>query len=186
MLLTDDAAFYDRCQFLRDHGRTPGDVSFRSKEVGFKYKMSAMQAAMGLGQIERLDELLARKREIFGWYREQLSDTPQITLNAEGDGVLNSYWMVTVIFPHDFRLGKSELAPAFRDRNIATRPMFDPLSDIPAFSGTPQAAAARERNRVSYDIAPRGLNLPSGYNLSRENVVYICDVLKSILHDTNA
>lgn len=186
MLLTDDTDFHDRCQFLRDHGRVPGDVSFRSTEVGFKYKMSAMQAAMGLGQIERLDELLARKREIFSWYREQLSDTPQITLNAEGGGVLNSYWMVTAVFPQGFRLGKPELAAAFRDRNIATRPMFDPLSDIPAFSATPQAAAARERNRVSYDIAPRGLNLPSGYNLSREDVAYTCNVLKSILCDTDA
>lgn len=181
MLLTDDDAFHDRCQFLRDHGRTPGDVSFRSTEIAFKYKMSAMQAAMGLGQIERLNELLARKREIFRWYREQLSDVPEITLNAEGDGVFNSYWMVTPIFPENFVIGKPDLMAAFKERGIATRPMFDPLSDIPAFASSPQAHAARARNIVSYDIAPRGLNLPSGYNLSTEDVGYVCDALKSIL-----
>ncbi|MFZ5931143.1 MAG: DegT/DnrJ/EryC1/StrS family aminotransferase [Pseudomonadota bacterium] len=181
MLLTDDAAFFARCQFLRDHGRAPGDVSFRSTEVAFKYKMSAMQAAMGLAQVERLDELFARKREIFAWYRECLAGVPGITLNGEGAGVRSSYWMVTVIFPEQFRLDKPALMAAFREYGVATRPMFDPLSDIPAFSATPQAAAARARNLVSYDIAPRGINLPSGFNLSREDVVRVCTALKEIL-----
>ena len=181
MLLTDDAAFFARCQFLRDHGRAPGDVSFRSTEVAFKYKMSAMQAAMGLAQVERLEELFARKREIFGWYAEHLSDAPQIQLNGEGAGVRSSYWMVTAIFPRQFRLDKPALMAAFREYGIATRPMFDPLSDIPAFSATPQAAAARARNLVSYDIAPRGINLPSGFNLSREDVMRVCAALKEIL-----
>ena len=182
MLLTDDADFFARCQFLRDHGRTPGDVSFRSTEVAFKYKMSAMQAAMGLAQVERLDELLTRKREIFGWYREYLADTLTITLNGEDDGVLNSFWMVTAIFPKGFRLDKPALMAAFKEYGVATRPMFDPLSDLPAFSAMPQAAAARARNRVSYEIAPRGVNLPSGFNLAREDVMRVCAALKEILH----
>lgn len=182
MLVSDDAELFARCQFLRDHGRVPGDVSFRSTEVGFKYKMSAMQAAMGLAQTERLDELIARKREIFAAYAARLGDVPEITLNAETDGVLNSYWMVTAIFPDRFAGQKPALMAAFRKRGIATRPMFDPLSDIPAFARTEQAQAARRRNQVSYDIAPRGLNLPSGYNLTTDDIAYICDAVKQILH----
>lgn len=181
MLVSDDAEFFARCQFLRDHGRVPGDVSFRSTEVGFKYKMSAMQAAMGLAQTERLEELIARKREIFAAYAARLGGVPGITLNAEPDGVLNSYWMVTVIFPECFAGRKPALMAAFRERGIATRPMFDPLSDIPAFAGTARAQAARRRNEVSYDIAPRGLNLPSGYNLSTEDIAYICDMVEEVL-----
>ena len=181
MLVSDDAEFFARCQFLRDHGRVPGDVSFRSTEVGFKYKMSAMQAAMGLAQTERLEELVARKREIFAAYAARLGDLPGITLNAEPDGVLNSYWMVTAIFPERFAGQKPALMNAFRDRGIATRPMFDPLSDIPAFARTPQAQAARDRNTASYAIAPRGLNLPSGYNLSADDIAYICDMVEEVL-----
>lgn len=181
MLLTDDAAFFARCQFLRDHGRAPGDVSFRSSEVAFKYKMSAMQAAMGLAQIERLPELFQRKREIFGWYREYLAGAPGLALNGEAEGVQNSCWMVTAIFPPGFRLDKPSLMAAFREYGIATRPMFDPLSDIPAYASTPQAAAARLRNHISYAIAPRGLNLPSGFNLTREDVLRVCAALKEIL-----
>ncbi|MSP43451.1 MAG: DegT/DnrJ/EryC1/StrS family aminotransferase [Alphaproteobacteria bacterium] len=181
MLLTDDGAFFARCQFLRDHGRAPGDVSFRSSEVAFKYKMSAMQAAMGLAQIERLPELFLRKREIFGWYRELLADVRGVTLNGEAEGVRNSYWMVTAILPPQFRMDKPALMAAFREHGVATRPMFDPLSDIPAFSSTPQAALARARNHVSYAIAPRGINLPSGFNLTHEDVARVCTALKEIL-----
>lgn len=181
MLVCDDRALFERCQFLRDHGRTPGDVSFRSTEVAFKYKMSAMQAAMGLAQTERLPELLQRKREIFDMYREYLSDTPEIILNHEPEHVLNSYWMVTALFPEAFRMGKPALMAAFKEQGIATRPMFDPLSDIPAFAGTPQAMAARARNRIAYALAPRGLNLPSGHNLNREDIARVCATLKEIV-----
>ena len=181
MLVCDDPGFFERCQFLRDHGRTPGDVTFRSTEVGFKYKMSAMQAAMGLAQTERLAELLQRKREIFNLYKEYLAGAPEIILNHEPENVLNSYWMVTALFPEAFRLEKPALIAAFREQGIAARPMFDPLSDIPAFARTPQAIAARARNRVSYAVAPRGLNLPSGHLLSREDIARVCVTLKEIL-----
>ena len=136
---------------------------------------------MGLAQTERLDELIARKREIFAAYAARLGEVPGIKLNAEPDGVLNSYWMVTVIFPERFAGRKPALMDAFRKQGIATRPMFDPLSDIPAFAGTAQAQAARQRNSVSYDLAPRGLNLPSGYNLTTDDIDYICDAVKQLL-----
>jgi len=59
--------------FLRDHGRPPGDRLFHNTEVAYKYKMSSMQAALGAAQLERVEELIARKREIFSWYAEELS-----------------------------------------------------------------------------------------------------------------
>jgi perosamine synthetase len=69
MLVSDDDDFHDRCLFLRDHGRVPGDVTFRNTEVAFKYKMSALQAALGLAQVERADELVAKKRQIWRAWR---------------------------------------------------------------------------------------------------------------------
>ena len=69
MLVTDDRDLFDRAQFLRDHGRVPGDVQFFNTEVAYKYKMSSMQAALGLAQLERVDELVQRKRDIFAMYR---------------------------------------------------------------------------------------------------------------------
>ena len=99
--MTDDPALLERVRILQDHGRRPGDTNFFNHEVGFKYKMSALQAAIGLAQVERVEELIARKREIFRWYHDALSPLPLI-LNAEPSGILNSYWMVTAVFPEDF------------------------------------------------------------------------------------
>jgi len=65
MLATDNKDLYDRCLALRDHGRAPGEKMFWNAEVGYKYKMSSMQAALGLAQLERIDELVERKRQIF-------------------------------------------------------------------------------------------------------------------------
>lgn len=177
MLVADDEAFYRRCLFLRDHGRIPGDRSFRNAEVAFKYKMSSLQAAFGLAQIERIDELVARKREIFAWYRDAFAETNAVTLNAEAPGVVNTYWMVTALLDPAFGIGKAELMERLAARGIDSRPMFDPLSAIPAYADTPEAAAARARNHVAYAVTPTGVNLPSGFNLTRgdvERVVSAC------------
>ena len=72
MVVCDDESLWQRMLFLRDHGRLPGDVTFRSVEVGWKYKMSEFQAAFGRVQLERLEELTERKRQIFGWYSDRL------------------------------------------------------------------------------------------------------------------
>src|SRR5262249_28581670 len=90
ILLLDDDEVYERCLTLRDHGRPPGDVMFWSQTIGQKYRMSAMQAALGLAQLERLPELIERKRAIFGWYQRELEGVDGVTLNAEAPDVFNS------------------------------------------------------------------------------------------------
>jgi perosamine synthetase len=181
MLLTNDEAIHRRVLFLRDHGRSPGDKQFCNKEVAYKYKMSSMQAALGLAQLERIDELIERKREIFGWYTEELEGVEEITLNYELPDAKNSYWMVTVVLDRNYGIEKETLQEQLSAEGIDCRPFFHPLSSIPAYESLPQAHEARERNRVSYEICPYGLNLPSGLTLNRDHVRYICDKLKQLL-----
>ena len=97
MLLTDDADLIARVRVLRDHGRQPGDTQFWNTHVGFKYKMTDMQAALGLAQLERIEELVRRKREIFGWYQERLGATPCLRLNPDAPCTASSYYMTTVV-----------------------------------------------------------------------------------------
>src|SRR5438046_8211939 len=97
MFSTNNRALHERVLRLRDHGRPPGDRTFWNTEVGYKYKMSSLQAALGLAQLERIEALTARKRDIFGWYREALAGVPGVTLNHEPAGTRNSYWMVTAV-----------------------------------------------------------------------------------------
>lgn len=177
MLVTDDEQLYSRCMFLRDHGRVPGDRSFRNAEVAYKYKMSSMQAALGLAQLERIETLVRRKREIFSWYREALSDAPSITLNSESSDVLNTYWMVTVVLPVEFYPRKHVVIERLASEHIDTRPMFDPLSSIPAYAEAPEATLAADRNTVAYGVSPYGVNLPSGFNLTPDDVSRVVSVL---------
>lgn len=181
MLVTDREDIYQRVLFLRDHGRAPGDRMFWNTEVGYKYKMSSMQAALGLAQLERIDELLAAKRQIFAWYQQELGNIEGVTLNYEAPGTKSVYWMVTpVLVPH-FGLNKEQLITFMAQHEIDTRPFFYPLSSLPAYTDLPQAAAAQQRNTHSYQISPYGINLPCGLDMTEAKVKYVCDVFKNAL-----
>jgi len=180
MLVTDNRDIFERVLFLRDHGRKQGDVMFFNAEVGYKYKMSSMQAALGLAQIERGDELVDKKREIFGWYEKELAGTDGVDLNFEPKGTKNSYWMVSVILDPKFGIKKEKLFHKMNKRGISSRPFFYPLSAIPAFYETEEAQKARERNLVSYKVSPYGLNLPCGMNMDEEKVKWVCKVFREL------
>ncbi|MEJ7861515.1 MAG: DegT/DnrJ/EryC1/StrS family aminotransferase [Pyrinomonadaceae bacterium] len=181
MLVTNREDIYQRALFLRDHGRKPGDVMFFNHEVAYKYKMSSLQAALGLAQLERVDELVNYKRQIFAWYQSRLSDIEGITLNYEAPQTKNSYWMVTVILDKKYNLDKPTLMKLMSEREIDCRPFFFPLSSIPAYENTQQAIAAKQNNPVGYSISEYGINLPSGMNLTQDKVDYVCDSLINIL-----
>ncbi|NBR85965.1 MAG: DegT/DnrJ/EryC1/StrS family aminotransferase [Proteobacteria bacterium] len=181
MLVTNRDDLRARVLFLRDHGRPPGDRLFHNTEVAYKYKMSSMQAALGTAQLERVEELVTRKREIFAWYAEELADLPGVTLNHEAPGTKNSYWMVTAILAESIGLRKERLMELLDAEGIDCRPFFHPLSSLPAYSGSPQAAVARSRNSVSYAISPFGINLPSALNLTREQVRRVAVALRAVL-----
>jgi perosamine synthetase len=179
MLLADDTALIERALVLRDHGRRPGDNSFRSQEVAYKYKMSALQAALGLAQLERIDELVAKKRQIFAWYKAAMDGLPGVRLNAEPEGTRNAYWMVTAVFDPAWG-GKEAVAAHLAKQSIDTRPMFSPLSSLPAYAGQESARRAARENTVSYAIAGHGVNLPSALNLSRSQVERVCATLRTL------
>lgn len=186
MLVTDRKDLFDRAQFLRDHGRIPGDVSFFNHEVAFKYKMSSMQAALGLAQVERAEELVDRKREIFGWYAEELAGIDGMWLNPEPAGMRNSYWMVTAVLSPARGLGKDQVAQRLAAAGVDTRPFFHPLSSLPAYQGTPQAKRARETNRIAYEVAPYGFNLPCALCLTRDQVRFVSEKLRDVLASADA
>ena len=181
LLTTHREDLFKRAQVLRDHGRLPGDLMFFNSEVAYKYKMSSMQAALGLAHLERVDELINRKRLIFDWYRQELKDVPGITLNAEAEGTKNTCSMVSAIIYARYHLPKAKLIERFSQYNIDSRPFFHALSSIPANRHLPQALTARQANTISYAFSPQPINLPSGLTLTQERVQYVCMAFKEIL-----
>lgn len=174
MLVLHDHGLLDRVNFLRDHGRKVGDVSFENSEVAFKYKMTSMQAALGLAQLERIEELTARKRQVFRWYAERLGDLPGVRLNNPGPDVEAVYWMVSLAWDENLGVTAMQLRDALAAHGIDTRPFFKPLSSLPAYQNLPDAEHYPRRNPVSYRLRNRGINLPSSLILTEDEADFVC------------
>jgi perosamine synthetase len=181
MLVTNDTELFKRCQFLRDHGRAPGNKMFWNDQVAHKYKMSALQAALGLAQLERVEELISRKREAFAWYQEALAGIPDLQLNAEPQGTRNGFWMVTAILGTSHGLSKEDLITKLAERSIDARPFFYPLSELPAYADNPHSHGACDRNPVAYRLSATGVNLPSSLSLTRDEVTRVAQAMRAIL-----
>ena len=173
MLLTDSKRIVDSAAYYNNHSQDKKRI-FWNLEVGYKYRMSNIQAACGIAQLERLSELVQKKRAIFSWYESRLADVETIRLNCERKGTTNSYWMVTAIIDKSHRIGKEWLMERLNEYGIQSRPLFYPLSELPPFK-------MRANTPVSYDVSPRGINLPSAHDITEREVDYVCGALRAIL-----
>jgi perosamine synthetase len=171
MFVTADPEFYERVLTLSNHGRARGQTrQFWPDAIGFKYKISNIQAAIGLGQMERVDALIARKRAIFRRYADALSGLPGVTLNPEKPGTTNGYWMPTVVFPEGSGITRERLMTAFAAENIDARVFFWPLSSLPMFAPT-------RDHPVSYGLCERAFNLPSYHDIGDADIDRVVDVI---------
>ena len=166
MLLIDDDALFERCKFLRDHGRAPG--TYFNTEVTFKYMPSNLQASLGYAQFQRLDELVEKKRSIWKGYGDRLSDIPGVQLNPEPVEVFNGVWNVALIFSKSLGMTRDLALLEMPKLGLPVRPFFYPLSCLPAFPG--REAEGRRNNPVAYDVSERGINLPSALNLTEADL----------------
>jgi len=182
MFLTDDEATYRRCYYLSDHGRDGSDGRLLwNTEVAYKYKMSSLQAAFGLAQLERIDELVERRRQIFAWYKEALEGVPGIMLNETTPNVKSTFWMVTAVIDSALGITKEQAIATMADKQIGCRPFQYPLSSLPAYADLPEAKVAQSRNSRAYSVSPYGINLPSGFNMTQELVIYVSNSFKEVL-----
>jgi perosamine synthetase len=164
MFVTNDDALYEHVLTLSNHGRARGQAKqFWPDMVGFKYKMSNIQAAIGCGQIERAQELIDGKRAVFQRYKKQLGHLSGISLNPEPAGTVNGYWMPTVVLESTTGVTYSDLKNRFSAENIDARVFFSPLSSLPFFH-------PRSENVIAYSLPDRAINLPSYHDLSTSEV----------------
>jgi perosamine synthetase len=174
LFATNDSALHEHVLTLSNHGRARGQVKqFWPDMVGFKYKISNIQAAIGLAQIERVDELTERKRAILASYKAALADLQCIAMNPEPPGTVNGAWMPTVVFDRDSGVTREAMQAAFAAADIDARVFFHPLSSLPMF--TPVRA-----NRLAYDIPERAFNLPSFHDMTAGDMARVIDVLRQL------
>lgn len=175
MFVTNDPELCGRVLTLSNHGRARGQTKqFWPDMVGFKYKMSNIQAAIGCAQMERIDELISRKREIFSAYADRLLHCAGVTMNPEKSGTVNGYWMPTIVFAPETGVTRENLQTAFRREDIDVRVFFWPLSTTGLF-------ADQSVNRNSYDLPSRAINLPTYHEMTSQQQDHVIAVIQGLL-----
>ena len=175
MFVTNDSDLYEKVLTLSNHGRARGEVrQFWADVVGYKYKMSNIQAAIGCGQMERIKELVARKQEILLEYRKKLDVLPEVYMNPELKEVVNGAWMPTAVFHPSTQVTREKLQAAFAAANIDARVFFWPISSLPMFKPI-------KSNNNSWSIAERAINLPSYHDLTNGQIRTISDIIVKLV-----
>lgn len=172
MFVTNDDGLHERVLTLSNHGRSPQQKKqFWADMVGFKYKLSNIQAAIGCAQMERIDELIAGKRAVFEAYRTGLCDL-RLSMNPEPPGTVNGFWMPTIVAEDGAGLHRDELISALQASSIDARVFFWPLSML----GLPALTAAR--TPIAHSTSSRGLNLPSYHDLQPGDLNRVIDAVR--------
>jgi perosamine synthetase len=174
MLVTNDPDLYERILTLSNHGRARGqEKQFWADAIGFKYKMSNIQAAIGCAQLVRIEDLVARKREILASYRIRLCVVPGISMNAEPEGTVNGAWMPTAVFHPLTGVTREMLLDGFTAANIDARVFFHPLSSLPMFED-------RRENVNAWSLPARAINLPSYHDMTEDDIERVSATLIAI------
>lgn len=178
MIVTDDARVAERLRSARN-------LAFRSErrfyhtELGHQYRLTNLQAALGLPQIARMDELLARKRWIGESYTRHLRDEAAIELPVEKPWARNIFWMFGIVLRDHVPYDARELGIRLAARGVETRPFFLGMHEQPAL--TSRGLFAREHYPVAERLARRGLYLPSGLGLTEIQLERVADAVKEAL-----
>lgn len=176
MLITNDSRVADRAAMLRNQAF--GEERFVHHDVGFNYRMTNIQAAIGCGQCEQFEEKVARKREIAAVYDELLADVSDLQLPARAAGCEPVCWMYGVVLGHDWHRTKQEVRSQLEANGVETRSFFIPMNQQPVFQGNHSRwPDLRGSFPVSERLGDRGFYLPSGADLTREDQEYVVEQL---------
>ncbi|QYJ23707.1 DegT/DnrJ/EryC1/StrS family aminotransferase [Achromobacter sp. ES-001] len=174
MFVTNNPSLYEAAITLSNHGRHASQPKqFWPDLLGFKYKMSNIQAAIGCAQLERIDELIEGKRRVFATYQAGLKDLPGVTLNPEPGGTQNGFWMPTAVFHTQLGIKRKDLQAALNPEGIDARVFFHPLSSLPMFDACP-------KNTNAYDIPERAINLPSYHDMTQADLDRVIAVVRKL------
>ena len=173
MLCTNDEELYKKAYRIADQGRIPG--TFWIEELGVKYKMSNTSAAIGLGQLERVELMIEKKRIISDIYFNRLKDINGIEVWRENKNSKSIYWMSCIRVNEKSKLNRDQLMKDLKDLGVDSRPVFPSISQYPYW---PKKQKAQPNSAI---IAETGINLPSGVTLSSNQVNYVCDCIIKLL-----
>ena len=176
MVVTNDEKLAERLRLLRNLGFTT--PRFRHEVLGYNFRMTGYQAAMGVAQLDKIEHIIEEKRRVAHTYNRYLNDIPGLQLPVELDWARNVYWMYAITVKSDFGLTRDQLAEKLAESGIETRTFFCPmnqqpcLQEIPGFRANPLP--------VADDLWETGLYLPSTHTLTEDTIRMIADTIHSV------
>jgi perosamine synthetase len=174
IFVTNDEGIYKKASLLASMGRTDSKAVFWSDMLGYKYTIANLTAALALAQVERIDELVAKKREIFSWYYERLKDVQGLKIIKEKKDCKSNYCYPSILLQDSLSVSRDEVLEKLKALNIECRPGFPRMSRFPVFE-------ARFPNHEAEKVEKWGISLPSALNLTREDADFVCDSLLEII-----
>jgi perosamine synthetase len=176
MCLTNDKELAEKIRILRDHGMNPVKRYWHDV-VGFNYRMTNLQAALGLAQLGKIERFIEKKRKIAKIYAEELSSIEGITPHPEMPWAKCIYWLYSILIDDKkTKTARDELAKKLEENGIETRNFFYPLHEMPIYR-----KYANFTYPASSKISKQGLNLPSSVKLSEEDVKYIARKIRETI-----
>lgn len=168
MLTTNDTALYERALHLRNQAMSPTQRYWHT-EIGFNYRMTNLQAALGFAQMKRIDSFVQKKKEIFDWYRLYLTPHPKMQLNRTAHWADSVFWQVCLEVEGWRGTERDRFMRSLLTRGIESRPYFYPISEMPMYKEN-----AQHPTPVAHRASQQGLNLPSYFDMCKQDVKYIC------------
>ena len=168
MVVTNNKLLYDKAVKLKTQG-VSAYKQYWHDVPAYNYRMTNIEAAIGVAQLERADEFLAKKRVLADMYRDLLKEVP-VVCHGEKKGTTHSYWMFSILTANEHE--RDSLRRFLAEKNIETRPLFFPVHTMEVYNH------CHENHPVCVDFSLRGINLPSWPGLKQEQVVYICNMIK--------
>lgn len=177
MVVTNDPTIAEKARRLKDLAHSSGK-RFLHIDIGFNYRMTNIQAAIGLAQFEKIDELVERRRANAYLYNSLLKAIEGIKLPPEKEWARNVYWMYSILIEEGFGMSRDELMERLREEDIETRAFFIPMHQQPAFQN--MGLFQGESYPVAEELGEGGLYLPSGSGLREEQIDYVATAIKLI------
>lgn len=178
MVVTNDAVLAERLRLLRNLGFTK--PRFRHEVAGYNFRMTGYQAAMGLAQLKKIEQIIDGKRRMASTYTRFLADLPELQLPAELDWARNVYWMYGVVVKPHSKVTRDQLADSLWSCGIETRTFFCPMNQQPCLQS--RAGFKAIPCPVADQLWENGLYLPSSPNLSDETIRIICSDIKKVFN----
>ena len=172
MVVTDNPDLASTVRRLKGQGMDP-ERRYWFDRIGYNYRMTNIAAAIGFAQMENVGALVARRKEIASWYRQSLAGIRGIVLPVQKDYASPSYWMFSILVEDEYGKNRDELMTVLAGAGIETRPFFYPMHILPVYKGTERTSL-----RTAEYVASRGINLPTFYDLKKDEVDYIAKCIR--------